>query len=185
MELSERLKKQRIKYGYTQQQVSNIIGVDVTTYAHYESGRRTPDIKKLQKLCGLFDITIQQHFPLTRIIEYPPNMMTTLLNVKRQVENEFCKLKNNEIIDYDIVKLVHPLIDRLKSAIEPVQKIWEDAMSLPDMDLAGLSEGQTVSQVSYRPEDASLLFGSTQLLLELYSFTQENINQPTIWREFL
>ena len=49
-ELHNRLKNLRIGRKLTQKQVADYLGVDVSTYAHYEKGDRTPDIKKLGDL---------------------------------------------------------------------------------------------------------------------------------------
>lgn len=43
MEWSERLKQRRLELGWTQQKAADAIGVTQAAYAHWESGRRTPD----------------------------------------------------------------------------------------------------------------------------------------------
>lgn len=54
--------------------------------------------------------------------------------------------------------------------MEPVQEIWETAMSAPEMDLSGLETGQTVMRVNYRPEDWQLLQESLQLQSRIMEF---------------
>ena len=52
-ELHERLRMLRAKERLTQKQVADYLEVEVSTYAHYEKGDRTPDAKKLRKLAEL------------------------------------------------------------------------------------------------------------------------------------
>lgn len=56
-ELHAIIKRLRIEKGYTQKYVAEYLGVDVSTYAHYELARRTPDIKKLRMLAELYGLT--------------------------------------------------------------------------------------------------------------------------------
>ena len=68
MELNQRLRTARQQKGLTQKQVAEVIGVDKSTYAHYESGRRTPDAKTWVALCEFLEIPI---FPAQVNIVYP------------------------------------------------------------------------------------------------------------------
>ena len=43
--------------GLTQQQVADVLGLDRSTYAYYESGKTTPDIKSVNKLLKIFNIS--------------------------------------------------------------------------------------------------------------------------------
>lgn len=172
MELSDRLKERRLALRLTQQQVAEKIGVDTTTYAHYESGRRTPDIKRLRMLCALFEISIENHFPLVRTLEYPPKLLKTLSETKERVTEELAVLEaaRDSISPRDLLWRTRALIDQLKIAIDPVQKIWEKTMDAPDMDLSGLPDGQTILRVNYRPEDWLLLSESLKLQSKVINF---------------
>lgn len=172
MELPERLKDRRLALGLTQQEVANKIGVDVTTYAHYESGRRTPDIKRLRMLCSLFKISIEDHFPLVRTLEYPPELLKTLSETKDRVTKELVLLEaeRDNISPHDLLWKTRDLMDQLKIAIDPVRKIWEKTMDAPEMDLRGLPDGQTIMRVNYRPEDWLLLSESLQLYTKVINF---------------
>ena len=172
MELPGRLKERRLALKLTQQQVAEKIGVDTTTYAHYESGRRTPDIKRLQMLCILFEISIEDHFPLVRTLEYPPELLKTLSETKERVTEKLALLEaeRNNISPHDLLWKTRDLIDQLKRAIDPVQKIWEKTMDAPEMDLRGLPDGQTIMRVNYRPEDWLLLSESLQLQSKVINF---------------
>ena len=55
-EIPSILKSLRKERGLTQEQVSKKIGVDRSTYAYYESGRITPDIKMILLLSNVYDV---------------------------------------------------------------------------------------------------------------------------------
>lgn len=57
MLLNQRLKHFRTTSGLTQQQVADVLGLDRSTYAYYESGKTTPDIKSVNKLLKIFNIS--------------------------------------------------------------------------------------------------------------------------------
>ncbi len=57
MTLNQRLKKFRVASGLTQQQVADVLNLDRSTYAYYEAGKTTPDIKSVSKLVKIFNIT--------------------------------------------------------------------------------------------------------------------------------
>ena len=57
MLLNQRLKHFRTTSGLTQQQVADVLGLDRSTYAYYESGKTTPDIKSVNKLLKVFNIS--------------------------------------------------------------------------------------------------------------------------------
>lgn len=50
MSFSERLKQARIRSGYTQQQVADLMGITNSTYCGYETGKRQPDVAKIKML---------------------------------------------------------------------------------------------------------------------------------------
>lgn len=57
MTLNQRLKKFRLASGLTQQQVADVLSLDRSTYAYYESGKTTPDIRSVSKLIKIFNIS--------------------------------------------------------------------------------------------------------------------------------
>lgn len=72
MDLNQKLRTARQYKGLTQKQVAEVIRVDKTTYAHYESGRRTPDAKTWVTLCELLEIPV---FPAPVKIDYPKGIL--------------------------------------------------------------------------------------------------------------
>ncbi|MBO5622728.1 MAG: helix-turn-helix transcriptional regulator [Butyrivibrio sp.] len=64
--LGKRLRELREFNGYTQEYVSELLGVVRQTYSHYENGKRTPDPEQLCKLtdiykCSLDDLLKPSH----------------------------------------------------------------------------------------------------------------------------
>lgn len=55
----ERLKKTRIAAGYTQYELSKIVGITRTAYTNYELGIREPSTKILLKLSDALGVSIE------------------------------------------------------------------------------------------------------------------------------
>jgi len=53
------LKDERIKAGYSQAEVAEVCGVNQSAYSHYETGRRNPKLKTVEKLANLYGISIE------------------------------------------------------------------------------------------------------------------------------
>ena len=56
--LNEKLKLIRKANKYTQQQISELLEINRSTYASYETGRNEPDIRFLAAFAKVFDITV-------------------------------------------------------------------------------------------------------------------------------
>ncbi|WP_201259650.1 helix-turn-helix domain-containing protein [Tissierella sp. P1] len=57
MSLSDNLRKLRNSLNLTQDQVSTELKINRATYAHYETGRREPDIETLKLLAKYYNVT--------------------------------------------------------------------------------------------------------------------------------
>lgn len=55
---SKTLRAFRNKCSLSQEQVSNILGINRTTYTGYETGKTKPDFDTIVKICDIFGITI-------------------------------------------------------------------------------------------------------------------------------
>lgn len=76
------LKKLRENSGYTQQQVAEVLNIDRSTYAYYETGKTTPDINTIIKLSKIFNV------PYTEIFEDEENCQFSMLSdVKKGNDN--------------------------------------------------------------------------------------------------
>lgn len=58
MEIGEKLKLLRKERGLTQSQVGTIIGQERSTVACYETGKRNPDVKTLERLSALYQVSL-------------------------------------------------------------------------------------------------------------------------------
>lgn len=60
MNIGENLKQLRKNNNLTQEQFANKVGLPRTTYAHYESNKRTPDIETLNRIAKTFNTTSEK-----------------------------------------------------------------------------------------------------------------------------
>ncbi len=57
--ISDKIKKYRKECGYTQKRLAELLEIDRSTYAYYESGRIKPDINNVMKLCKIFNVNYE------------------------------------------------------------------------------------------------------------------------------
>lgn len=57
-DIAKSLKKLRALKGLTQGQVAEAVGIEPTSYAYYEYGKRSPRPEILEKLALLFDVSV-------------------------------------------------------------------------------------------------------------------------------
>ena len=126
-ELHYRLKMLRKESRLTQKQVAEYLGVDVSAYAHYEKGDRTPDAKKLARLANLYkldDEMLGAQFPIETFVTYRKQDIEKLRQVLKS-----CDWRKGE---YEYNKWQY---EQLRNAVEPVLRAREEALSLPKIDL--------------------------------------------------
>lgn len=58
LKLKERLKECRKNKKLTQEQLSNLIGINRSTYAKYETGENEPDAATLDKFANFFKVSV-------------------------------------------------------------------------------------------------------------------------------
>jgi transcriptional regulator with XRE-family HTH domain len=108
MNISNNLKILRSQKGITQNELSKILNINRATYAHYETGRREPDIETLKLLADYFGVSVD--FLLGNNIEknneYKINSSKDLNKVKES--NEVY-----ELIEKDILKDVKNIIYKM------------------------------------------------------------------------
>jgi transcriptional regulator with XRE-family HTH domain len=59
-ELTTRLKKYRDRYGYTQQDVADHLGVGKSTYTQYEIGSRRIPVDMLVRVAALYNVSMDE-----------------------------------------------------------------------------------------------------------------------------
>lgn len=57
--LAENLKNIRKEHKLTQQEIANVLGLDRSTYAFYETGKTTPSVNTLYKLAEIYNVSIE------------------------------------------------------------------------------------------------------------------------------
>lgn len=86
MGFHEQLKIARLKMGYTQQQVAEIMGITKSTYCGYETGKRQPDVAKIKLLANILctsgDVLLETGFDQNRNL----HLSNSLSN---QIEKEY------------------------------------------------------------------------------------------------
>jgi transcriptional regulator with XRE-family HTH domain len=60
LNISERLRELRVKFGYTQNQIAKLLNIDRSTYAYYETGKTHPDVASLLILSRMYNISLDQ-----------------------------------------------------------------------------------------------------------------------------
>lgn len=57
--LDDTIRRLRENSGFTQQQVAEVLNIDRSTYAYYETGRTSPSINTIRKLVKLFNVSYE------------------------------------------------------------------------------------------------------------------------------
>lgn len=149
MELHKKIKELRIEAGETQKQLADYLGVDVTTYAHYEAGRRTPNVEKLKMLAQKYH-TDDELLGAGLPIEVHQNFTEEKLD-KLQEAIETTHFQKN---DYAQNKVLY---EHLRKCAEPVLREWEASMELPNIDISKWPVGTVVKKVILNPRGEALI----------------------------
>lgn len=106
--ITEVIKKLRNSCDYTQKQVADMLGVDRSTYAYYESGRIKPDIDTIMKLSTIFNV----HY--TQILESETQEQFSDFKSYLSSKSKPVNLSNQEI---ELLTIFRMLPDKAKSEI--------------------------------------------------------------------
>ena len=82
--LGEVLRYYRDRSNLTQQQVSDLIGINRTTYTYYETGKTEPSIDTLYKLIKIFGITYDDLLPIEYRNVNPEKSDETIYNLTKE-----------------------------------------------------------------------------------------------------
>ena len=55
---SVRLKELRLQHGFSQEELSEQIGIKQSSYSDWENGKFKPNYEKLEKIADLFDVSL-------------------------------------------------------------------------------------------------------------------------------
>jgi len=138
-ELHFRLRTLRAEAKLTQKQVADFLKVDVSTYAHYEKGDRTPDAAKLSALANLYkldDEMLGSQFPIETYVFYEKKDIENLKHVL-----EKCEWRRG---DYQYNR---DQFDMLKEAVSPLLQARNAALSIPEVNISDLPVGTDIIKV--------------------------------------
>lgn len=125
MEQETALKELRIKNGYTQQDIANVLGVTKAAISKYENGQRRMSIKTMKTLSDFFQVDIKFFFDR----QPDPEMIAKFNNmVDEMVQDE--RKHWEKILLTEPVKKITSLLDKLnksgqQKAIERVEELTE------------------------------------------------------------
>ena len=60
LNINERLRELRVKFGYTQSQIAKLLNIDRSTYAYYETGKTRPDVTSLMVLARIYNVSLDE-----------------------------------------------------------------------------------------------------------------------------
>ena len=88
MSFSENLRAARERRGLTQQQVSDLMGIDKSTYCGYETEKRQPDVQKLKKLSKILGVSGDELLETGYEIRPPPVPESVPLNESQDLMSQ-------------------------------------------------------------------------------------------------
>ena len=94
--LGKRIKEIRKKSNYTQEQLSEAIGIDITTLSGIESGRHFPSLVTLEKIAKILNVALITLFDFSHHISVD-EMKTSITD-------------NIDLLSDDDIKLVYKLL---------------------------------------------------------------------------
>lgn len=89
--LGDNLKQYRIKSGYGQLDIANMLNVSKQTVSNWEKGKRLPDINTLVTLANLYDVTVD-----TLVGSDKRNKSIELLNIVSNLKED----KKDKLLDF-------------------------------------------------------------------------------------
>ncbi len=90
---AEHLKRIRKQTGLTQKDIADLLHIDRSTYAYYETGKTHPDLEMLSRLAGIFHLTTDE------LIGYEPphtGLMDGSEPFEQTIVNRFSRLTKEE-----------------------------------------------------------------------------------------
>jgi len=138
MNLGEKLKHYRAAKGMTQQEVADILGVDKSTYAHYEAGKRIPNAKAWVEITRVLQLPV---FPAEIGVVYPEGMLDEFEDLLIQIEKTVSKNYNENLVRGN----------RLSDALRVVMDFRSESIStsaLPVENLLDYPMPQTVANLT-------------------------------------
>lgn len=61
--LAERLRGFRLRAGFSQQNIADVLNVSRSTYTYYETGKTSPDPATLNRIAKILGVSLEEFFP--------------------------------------------------------------------------------------------------------------------------
>ncbi len=113
LNINERLRELRIKFGYTQSQIAKMLNIDRSTYAYYETGKTRPDIASLVVLAKIYSVSLDELLG----DETVPKAVAD-----RRFVTDYVKGKKNSSRIYDLTQKEKDLVGAYRTCSEEEQK---------------------------------------------------------------
>ena len=107
-DLGNTLQKLRKERGYSQVELSEILGVTRFTVANWETGRRTPSIMQLRKLSAIFNVSLDRitetdaDDSITRLISLAHSVFSNTSISKSEKESAFLSIMRSYLSAQEI-----------------------------------------------------------------------------------
>lgn len=96
----QRLRKLREQKGITQAEISKALKMNRATYAHYETGRREPDIATLRLLAEYFNVSVDYLIGKTNERNSSPHEIYNAKELIYTIPEEYRELFKKQNISY-------------------------------------------------------------------------------------
>ena len=112
--LAHNLQKKRKQLGLTQQLMSDLLNLERSTYAYYETGKTTPSLETLAKLAALYGCNIEDLLVEEDVVAEEPNFSlvkqdpTAPIKVAKRLISKIATLPLKDRLEVE--KLVDDLI---------------------------------------------------------------------------
>lgn len=106
--VAENLKNIRKEHKLTQQDIANVLGIDRSTYAFYETGKTTPSVNTLYKLAEIYNISIECFVGEGTDIEPPERRKEASMMVSSPLADQLTYLDKDE----KMLLMCYRLIDK-------------------------------------------------------------------------
>lgn len=89
--LKIKLKEYRIKCGFSQQQVADVLNMHRSTYSYYESGKTEPSLENIRLLARMFGVSLDE------LLEMEGSVATAIGVGDRGYDDEFAYLREESV----------------------------------------------------------------------------------------
>lgn len=116
--VAQSIKQLRVQANYKKEDVAEYVGVKVSTYTAYESGRNEPPIEFIVRISILYDVPIDVIVQRDNYNKNALNAVTQLENYEQQIKELKIALENK---DENAQKSLSPLLETLEQLNSTIQ----------------------------------------------------------------